>query len=258
MDNQVDSCGAYPWQATIPSLTFNLADDSENECPKSTRLKLPKIPLPIFDGKYEEWNKFENHFRNLIANNDDISENEKLYYLRSSLTGVAKEVETEEDTFESLFKALKERFQNKKLIINAHVNTVINYEKIQYASAKDIRYLLDSTRKNLRALKVLEFERNKLSDVILLNILLPKLDRESRKIFESSLETSDVPKLDSFLDFLEKRSMVIKSLRGDQGVKVAKNVALPPWKCKSFLANSRSLPRPQEENVIYAKGTTGW
>ncbi|GBM53939.1 Fatty acid synthase [Araneus ventricosus] len=42
-------------------------------------------------------------------------------------------------------------------------------------------------KKNLRALKVLEYERNKLSDIVLLNILLPKLDKESRKLFGSSL-----------------------------------------------------------------------
>ncbi|GBO35181.1 hypothetical protein AVEN_170973-1 [Araneus ventricosus] len=122
-------------------------DNSENECSKSVKIKLPKIPLPIFDGKYEEWSSFENQFRNLISINDDLSDSEKLYYLRSSLNGEAKQVETEDDTFDSLFKALKERFENKKLIINAHVNAVINFEKIQYASAKDLKSLLDNTRK---------------------------------------------------------------------------------------------------------------
>ncbi|GBL82623.1 hypothetical protein AVEN_263700-1 [Araneus ventricosus] len=107
-----------------------IKDNSENECSKSVKIKLPKIPLPIFDGKYEKWSSFENQFRNLIANNDDLSDSEKLYYLRSILKGEAKQVETEDDTFDSLFKALKERFENKKLIINAHVNAVINFEKI--------------------------------------------------------------------------------------------------------------------------------
>ncbi|GBN93770.1 hypothetical protein AVEN_62656-1 [Araneus ventricosus] len=147
--------------------TPTIKDNSENECSKSVKMKLPKIPLPIFDGKYEEWSSFGNQFMNLIANNDDLSDSEKLYYLRASLNGEAKQVETEDVTFDSLFKALKERFENKKLIINAHLNAVINFEKIQYASAKDLRNLLDNTRKNLRALKVLEYERNELSDIVL-------------------------------------------------------------------------------------------
>ncbi|GBN40994.1 hypothetical protein AVEN_149380-1 [Araneus ventricosus] len=36
-------------------------------------------------------------------------------------------------------KALKERFENKKLIINAHAKAVIDCEKIQYASAKEVK-----------------------------------------------------------------------------------------------------------------------
>ncbi|GBN18449.1 hypothetical protein AVEN_36532-1 [Araneus ventricosus] len=79
-----------------------IKDNSENECSKSVKIKLPKIPLPIFHGKYEEWSSFGNQFMNLIANNDDLSDSEKLYYLRSSLKGGAKQVETENDTFDSI------------------------------------------------------------------------------------------------------------------------------------------------------------
>ncbi|GBM18758.1 Alanine--tRNA ligase, cytoplasmic [Araneus ventricosus] len=101
-----------------------IKDNNENEYSKFVKIKLPKIPLQIFGGKYEEWSSFENQFMNLIANNDDLSDSAKLYYLRSSLKGQTKQVEIEDDTFDSLFKALKERFENKKLIINAHVNTL--------------------------------------------------------------------------------------------------------------------------------------
>ncbi|GBN14055.1 hypothetical protein AVEN_183663-1 [Araneus ventricosus] len=231
-----------------------IKDNSENECSKSVKIKLPKIPLPIFDGKYEEWSSFGNQFMNLIANNDDLSDSEKLYYLRSSLKGEAKQVETEDDTFDSLFKALKERFENKKLIINAHVNAVMNFEKIQYASAKDLRYLLDNIRKSLRALKVLEYERNKLSDIVLLNILLPKLDKESKKLFESSLEMSDVPKLHNFLNFLEKRSLVIESISRDPGVKGSKNASLQPRRYQSFLTNPKSLPQEARKKCYLCGG----
>ncbi|GBN39797.1 hypothetical protein AVEN_273550-1 [Araneus ventricosus] len=51
-----------------------IKDNSENEYSKSVKIKLPKIPLPIFEGKYEEWSSFENQFRNLISINDDLSD----------------------------------------------------------------------------------------------------------------------------------------------------------------------------------------
>ncbi|GBN18451.1 hypothetical protein AVEN_36533-1 [Araneus ventricosus] len=130
----------------------------------------------------------------------------------------------------------------------------MNFEKIQYASAKDLRCLLDNIRKSLRALKVLEYERNKLSDIILLNILLPQLDKESRKLFESSLEMSDVPKLDNFLNFLEKRNLVIESIRRDPGVKGSKNATLQPRRYQSFLTNPKSLPQEARKKCYLCGG----
>ncbi|GBM90117.1 hypothetical protein AVEN_185853-1 [Araneus ventricosus] len=233
-----------------------IKDNIENECSKSAKIKLPKIPLPIFDGKYEEWSSFENQFKNLIANNDNLSDSEKLYYLLSSLNGEVKQVEIVGDAFDSLFKAQKERFENKKLIINAHVNAVIIFEKIQHVSAKDLRCLPNNIRTNLGALKVLEFERNKLSLIVFLNILLFKLDKESKKLFESSLETSDVPKLDDFLNFLEKRSLILETVSRNPGVKGSKNATLPPRRYQSFLTKSKSLPQESEKSVICVQVTT--
>lgn len=52
-------------------------------------VKLPRIELPTFDGNYEEWTAFYDAFISLIHNNSNLSNVNKMHYLRSSLQGTA-------------------------------------------------------------------------------------------------------------------------------------------------------------------------
>ncbi|GFX94384.1 DUF1758 domain-containing protein [Trichonephila clavipes] len=169
-------------------------------------IKLPEIPLPVFRGRYDEWPSFKSQFDNIITNNNDLSESQKLYYLKASLQGDAKLVEAVDDSFESLITALKTRFENKRLLTETHINAILEIEKLTSESARDIRTMTDILSKNIRALKLLGFERNNLSDLILLNIILKKIDRETRKQFEQSIDSNQIPELDTFIMFLEKEA----------------------------------------------------
>ncbi|GFS71376.1 integrase catalytic domain-containing protein [Trichonephila clavipes] len=134
-------------------------------------IKLPEIPLPVF---------------------------------RASLQGDVKLLEAVDDSFESLITALKTRFENKRLLTETHINVILEIEKLTSELARDIRTMTDILSKNIRALKLLGFERNNLSDLILLNIILKKIDRETRKQFEQSIDSNQIPELDTFIMFLEK------------------------------------------------------
>ncbi|GFX89184.1 DUF1758 domain-containing protein [Trichonephila clavipes] len=117
-------------------------------------------------------------------------ESQKLYYLKASLQGDAKLLEAVDDSFESLITALKIRFENKRLLTETHINAILEIEKLTSESARNIRTMTDILSKNIRALKLLGFERNNLSDLILLNIILKKIDRETRKQFEQSIDSN--------------------------------------------------------------------
>ncbi|GFX58385.1 integrase catalytic domain-containing protein [Trichonephila clavipes] len=139
-------------------------------------------------------------------------ESQKLYYLKASLQGDAKLLEAVDDSFESLITALKTRFENKRLLTETHIIAILEIEKLTSESARDIRTMTDIISKNIRALKLLGFERNNLSDLILLNIILKKIDRKTRKQFEQSIDSNQIPELDTFIMFLEKRSQTIDSI----------------------------------------------
>ncbi|XP_035228006.1 uncharacterized protein LOC118200184 [Stegodyphus dumicola] len=125
-----------------------------------SRIKLPDIPLPTFSGQYEDWNNFKIQFNSIISNNSHLLEVEQLYYLKSSLRGVANQIETEDESFQSLYKALENRFENKRLIVDRHINSIINVEKINHESLVELRKLVDNILRNIRALKHWSIERH--------------------------------------------------------------------------------------------------
>ncbi|XP_054709666.1 uncharacterized protein LOC129219330 [Uloborus diversus] len=200
--------------------------------PKKASMKLPKIPLPTFSGKFEEWNLFKTQFNSLINENPELSESEKLHYLRGSLKGEAKILETTDDSFSSLFKALEQRDENKRIIVDCHINNILNIQPIKHESAKDLRIILDNVKKNLRSLKLLDFARDKLSNAILLNVVLEKLDRETRKQYELTLKDKEVPDFDALLEFLERRCQILNS--------ISANISC---KSKSFIVKSNNISK---------------
>lgn len=220
----------------VSNTSGNASYSSENKT-NTCKIKLPEIPLPLFNGKYEEWNMFKIEFDNIVTNNKELSDVQKLHYLHAALRNEAKVLERPEDTFESLFKALENRFENKRIMVNIHLKSILEFEKIVRESSVDLRRLIDVINKNIRALKNLGFERNDLSDVMLITIILEKLDRESRKQFELSINTSEIPNFDNLMAFLEKRSQTLES--------IVKNVFYKPKqqseaKPRSFLLNSNN------------------
>lgn len=51
--------------------------------------QLPSISLPIFTGKYNEWNSFRDMFLSIIDNNCSLTDVQKLQYLKTNVSGDA-------------------------------------------------------------------------------------------------------------------------------------------------------------------------
>ncbi|GBM22578.1 hypothetical protein AVEN_184002-1 [Araneus ventricosus] len=116
----------------------------ENKTEELLTVNFPYIPLPQFSGKYEEFGNFKCQFISLIEDNDRLSNTEKLNYLKSSLTGEAKLIQT---TYESLLKAIEDRYENRRAIVDSQILRLIKLEKLNYESAEDLRKLLDTVKK---------------------------------------------------------------------------------------------------------------
>ncbi|GBM47821.1 hypothetical protein AVEN_260091-1 [Araneus ventricosus] len=201
--------------------------------------KLPEIPLPIFYGKIEEFSNFKNQFVSLISDNKELTNDQKLFYLKAALRGEAKLIETSDDTFESLFSALEERFENKRAVVDIHIQNMLKIEKLNFESPKGLRNITDTRNKSLRALKSFRLDCNNLTNAILVNIILERLDKDTRKAYELSIQTKEIPSLNELLKFLESRAVVLDQLGNTpSNNKFKKEFQGSAYKSKNFFVNS--------------------
>ncbi|KAF8793504.1 hypothetical protein HNY73_004976 [Argiope bruennichi] len=131
------------------------------------------------------------------------------------LAGTTAEIVTVEENYTSLKNALKECFDNKRLCVQSHFNDILALEIHTSDSVKGLRAFVDSCLKHVRALKVMGLKQNSFSESLLINILMKKLDRESRRQFQLSLVSSDLPTWREFVEFLEKRCLVLENIQGE-------------------------------------------
>ncbi|GFT66634.1 integrase catalytic domain-containing protein [Nephila pilipes] len=105
------------------------------------------MPLPQFSRWYEDFQNFKSQFLAIIDQN--LNDTQKLFYLKAVFNGEAKSNETWEDTFHSMFAALESRYEDKRIVVDALINTLLNLEKIN-ESASQLKHLLDKIIRNLR------------------------------------------------------------------------------------------------------------
>ena len=55
---------------------------------------------------------------------------------------------------------------------------------MSFENVKSLHDLFDNINKNIRSLKLLDFETNNFSDALLINIIIPKLDKNTRIRFK--------------------------------------------------------------------------
>lgn len=92
--------------------------------PHNGHIRLPRIELPTFEDVYENWHTFYDMFNSLIHSNRDLSNTQKFHYLRSLKSDAAEVVSSLKisgDNYADAWVRLKERYDNKRLIIQNHI-----------------------------------------------------------------------------------------------------------------------------------------
>ena len=101
---------------------------------KPSLLKLPSLNLTPFNGIQENWQAFFDNFICAIDKNDSLSNIQKLTYLRNSLTDSALETITglalTSTNYPITLDLLKDRYNNKQLLITSHMNNLITLEEV--------------------------------------------------------------------------------------------------------------------------------
>nr|XP_022911183.1 uncharacterized protein LOC111422213 [Onthophagus taurus] len=190
---------------------------------------LPQINLPKFNGKYCNWSQFKDLFMSMIHDNDNISDVEKLHYLKMSLSDepsqLLKNVVITNDNFSRAWQMLLERYENKRLLIDSQLNTLFNSRSLKNDSSLELKRLLGEVKESLGALEALGCPI-KHWDHILVYMIVRKLDVDTIKDWEKSLvNNQNPPSYDELELFLLGRLHALETIEQLANRKINQNSA---------------------------------
>ena len=175
--------------------------------PKGVRL--PKLEVPVFDGEILRWQTFWEQFCVAIHDRSDISETEKLVYLRHALKdGTAKSIieglSRSGEHYVEAIECLKQRYNRPRLIHQTHVRRISELPALKEGNGRELRRLHDTVQQHLRALKALG---NEPSGPFITSLLELKLDSNTTFEWQKfSQESVEVPHYTKLLEFLNLRA----------------------------------------------------
>lgn len=183
--------------------------------PNNDRVILPKITLPIFSGEIKDFATFIQTYDSLIHKNRSLSNIEKFNYLMTSLSGQALDVVSDipilNENYLNAYNILINRFTNKRLQATTYWKVIEDTSHLKHEDAKLLRDLVDTFTKNLSSLKSMGFEVDHW-DFILAYMLLDRLDINTRKAYEQSYASNEIPKFENVKDFIIKYSMALEAV----------------------------------------------
>lgn len=184
-------------------------------------VKLPEIKLPSFDGSYDHWLEYKNSYVSMIHKRTDLDAIQKFHYLRSSLSGSALQViialEFTASNYLNAWELLENRFHNTRLLVHNHIKSLFSLSNLKQESPSQIRKLIDTVLRNLRALKTLD-EPTESWDTLIIYLIASKLDSSTERDWEShkgSLVSSDPSKrlkLEDLLSFLRNKADMLEMI----------------------------------------------
>ncbi|XP_071577159.1 uncharacterized protein [Temnothorax nylanderi] len=183
--------------------------------PKTT---LPRIQLPSFTGRYEDWPSFRDLFVSLIGRDGAVTDVEKLHYLKACLKGEAeqlvKNIPTTAENFGRAWIALQEFYENKRLLVRSIYSTFTSFAKMKGESASDLRKLYHRVTSTVGALEGIGRPIASSEDLFVF-LAADMLDARSRRDWEDSLSDTTVPpNYTALKQFLERRLHTLEAVQG--------------------------------------------
>ncbi|XP_029163322.1 uncharacterized protein LOC114934776 [Nylanderia fulva] len=183
---------------TIPrtSSTQSLSQPVSNQLAVSHHTRLPRIDLPKFSGNASEWMSFKDLFSSIIIGNISLSPVEKLQYLKASLTGTAayllKNTALTADNFQKAWTDLISFYENKRLLVNSAIQSLLSLKKIAKESSSELERLYTNIMQIYRSLETLQRPVEHWDDFLVF-LTVQRLDAESVKVWEHHLGSTKEP-----------------------------------------------------------------
>ena len=124
------------------------------------QVKLPKLTMKKFNGDLTKWATFWDSFCSSIHSNPTLSSIDKFNYLSSLLDSTAAKaivgLTPSDENYEEAVATLKRRFGNHQMIINRHIESLLNVTGVHSQhDIRGLRKLYNLVESHVRGLKAL-------------------------------------------------------------------------------------------------------
>lgn len=99
---------------------------------------------------------------------------------------------------------LKERYDDKRLIVQRHVKALFELQPVSKENYTGLHYLVDGVLKHMKALKAIGRPTESWDDLIIY-LVAGKLDYTTNKEWENTITDAEIPNVQRLIKFLEHR-----------------------------------------------------
>ncbi|XP_043064092.1 uncharacterized protein LOC122320081 [Drosophila ficusphila] len=154
-------------------------------------------------------------FSTIIDKDPSLSNIEKLQNLRSCLKDAAldtnKSLEISDSNYRIAVDVLNNRFNNKRIVFQAHVAQIFGLKTIEAGSVGKLRELSDRLISHMRALQALG-DQEQIANCFIVQALVQKLDPPTQAKWEETCSVDKIPSWEEFSKFLERRCQTLENV----------------------------------------------
>lgn len=149
----------------------------------------------------------------MVHEDSSYTDIQKFYYLRAGLSGQAldlvKSVSMTEANYEVAVQLLKQRYDNKGLVIQSHIRSLLEAPYVQDPSSTELQALHSHIGTHLAALKALK-QPTEHWDAWLVTIIVSRLDSITSRSWQLSQQHTLLPKYEDLERFLATRCVPLR------------------------------------------------
>ena len=173
--------------------------------------RLPVLELIPFNGDHTRWPLFYQQFKEMIHDNESLTDGERVQYLISKLSGSALSIASGilpiAANYRIIWELLVEKFQDTRVLAASYLDKLLKFKPITSASSQSLDNFIEHYCASVAALKATEI--SDLSDFIITHVALSKLDIATVNLFEQRSRLEKIPTFDSLQSFVKEQSKII-------------------------------------------------
>ena len=185
----------------------------------SVGVRLPQLTLPQFDVNCLKWTEFWDLYSVTIHEHNQISNAQKLAYLRGQLHGKALEAiqgfKQVEANYEAVVDTLKNRFGKSRLIAKEHIKQILSLDETGQKDLGRLCRFRDTIESNIRSLKEMKLDSSTspVCDIFLLTLFEQNLSGELLRQWEFLCvgKTDDELTVALLVEFLSAQISVLEA-----------------------------------------------